>query len=319
MPRSLLSAALLVLTLLTAASSLVAQSDGPADEPPAPAAPPPPSNLRLGGAPATPDSGARSELPTVLVSRQLAEEEALSAGDTVELVDPDVPARASTFRVAGIYEPTPDPMRLGDVRREVRLHLPDLLALTREDDVAAGTEHVGWVNIALDATTDAAQVARDINARLPGAAARPAEGDEDAAGAFVVLERFHFAIALVTIVASTVFLLALTIMLVDERRSTVGVLRLIGLPSGRILTQVLVEGLLIAGVGTVFGLMLAVGSESLINGFFQWRYDTALVFVRISPRVAAICAAIAVPLGAVATVAASWALLRRGGLRLARR
>jgi ABC-type antimicrobial peptide transport system permease subunit len=127
------------------------------------------------------------------------------------------------------------------------------------------------------------------------------------------------AIAIVTIVAATVFLLALTIMLVDERRATVGVLRLIGVPTGRILAQVALEGLLVAGTGAVFGLLLAVGSERLINVFFQWRYDTALVFVHITPGVALRCVAIAVPLGVVATVLASWALLRRNALRLARR
>ena len=63
--------------------------------------------------------------------------------------------------------------------------------------------------------------------------------------------------------------------------------------------------------------MLAVLSEQLINQFFQWRYDTALVFVRVTKDVALTCVAIAVPLGASATVVASWALLRRGGLRLA--
>ena len=131
-----------------------------------------------------------------------------------------------------------------------------------------------------------------------------------------MLERFHFAIAAVTIVAATVFLLALTIMLVDERRETIGVLRLIGFPARRILLQVLVEGLVIASAGALFGLALALASEGLINRFFQWRYDTALLFVRVSPGVAATCLAIGVPLGALATVAASWALLRRGALRL---
>ncbi len=122
-----------------------------------------------------------------------------------------------------------------------------------------------------------------------------------------------------TIVAATVFLLALTIMLVDERRETVGVLRLIGLPVHRILVQVTLEGLLVAGVGAAIGLFLSLLSEGLINRFFQWRYDTALLFVRITPEVAAKCVAIAVPLGAAATVVASWALLRRNALRLARR
>ena len=63
----------------------------------------------------------------------------------------------------------------------------------------------------------------------------------------------------------------------------------------------------------------SVLSEQIINAFFQWKYDTALVFVRITRDVAATCTAIAVPLGAAATVVASWALLRRNGLRLVRR
>ena len=153
---------------------------------------------------------------------------------------------------------------------------------------------------------------------MPGVVARPAS-ESAPAGPFRVLERFHLAIAMVTIIAATVFLLALTIMLVDERRETVGVLRLIGLPTRRILAQMLLEGLLVAGVGAVFGLALALLSEGLINRFFQWRYDTALVFVHITPGVARQCVAIAVPLGVAATVCASWALLRRNGLRLARR
>jgi hypothetical protein len=43
------------------------------------------------------------------------------------------------------------------------------------------------------------------------------------------------------------------------------------------------------------------------------------VFVRVTPEVAAVCVAIAVPLGVSATVVAAWALLRRNGLSLARR
>jgi putative ABC transport system permease protein len=177
---------------------------------------------------------------------------------------------------------------------------------------------VDRINVRLVDPSDARAFARDVNARLPGVEAEPA-GEASRTGPFLVLERFHLAIALVTIVASTVFLLALTVMLVDERREAVGILRLIGLPAGRILVQVLMEGLVIAGIGAVFGLVLAVLSEGLINTFFQWRYDTALIFVRITPKVAATCVAIAVPLGAAATVVASWALLRRNGLRLARR
>jgi putative ABC transport system permease protein len=262
---------------------------------------------------------AQDAVPSILVSRQLAEAEGLSVGSTVRLSPDANGSDAREFRVAGIYEPTPDPARLGSVPREVRLHLPDLLDLTRRPGEPAGTEHVSSVNVALVDPADADAFARDVNARLPGVVARPAAQAAGAAGPFIVLERFHLAIAIVTIAAATVFLLALTIMLVDERRETVGILRLIGLPVRRILTQVLLEGVLVAGAGAGFGLLLAILSEGLINAFFQWRYDTALVFVRITRDVALTCVAIAVPLGAAATVLASWALLRRTGLRLARR
>ena len=258
-------------------------------------------------------------LPSILISRQLAELEQIAIGNEVRLATDEQGSGARAFRVAGIYEPTPDPMRLGAVPRAVRLHLTDLLALTRDAATPAGTEHVESINVALNDPEEATAFAADVNARMPGVFARPALGAAGAGSTFVVLERFHLAIAAVTIVAATVFLLALSIMLVEERRATVGVLRLIGLPARRILVQVLLEGLLIAGTGAIFGLILAVASEGLINWFFQWRYDTALIFVKVTPNVAATCIAIAVPLGAAATVAASWALLRRSGLRLARR
>ena len=275
--------------------------------------------LTLTGAIVAALAAQQSTTPSILVSRQLAELEQIAVGDQLQLATDEKGTDARTFRVAGIYEPTPDPMRLGAVPRAVRLHLTDLLALTREESTPAGTEHVESINVALTDPDDALAFAADVNARIPGVFARRAIGAAGAGSTFVVLERFHLAIAAVTIVAATVFLLALSIMLVDERRTTVGVLRLIGLPARRILMQVLLEGVLIAGAGAVFGLLLALGSEGLINRFFQWRYDTALIFVKVTPNVAATCLAIAVPLGAVATVAASWALLQRGGLRLARR
>ena len=272
--------------------------------------------LLLALAVATP---AIAQAPDVLVSRQLAESEHLSVGDVVTVARTPGGSGGRQFRIAGIYEPTPDPARLGQVPREMRFHLPDLLDLTRDRHAPAGIEAIEGINIALTNPDDARQFSRDLNARMPGAFARLSSEATGSAGPFRVLQRFHLAIATVTIIAATVFLLALTIMLVDERRETVGVLRLIGLPIRRILTQVLLEGLVVAAVGAAFGLVLSVVSEGLINRFFQWRYDTALVFVRVTPEVAARCVAIAVPLGAAATVVASWALLRRNGLRLARR
>jgi putative ABC transport system permease protein len=266
-----------------------------------------------------PPAGASAKVGDILISRQLATEQGLSVGSIVQLAVGADGTGARSFRIAGIYEPTPDPARLGVVPREVRMHLPDLLDVMRPPGMLAGTEYIANINVALTDPADATAFSRDVNARMPGVIARPSSEAAGSAGPFRVIERFHLAIAIVTIVAATVFLLALTIMLVDERRETVGILRLIGLPARRVLVQVLLEGIIVASVGAAFGLVLAVLSEGLINAFFQWRYDTALVFVRVTRDVALTSTAIAVPLGASATVLASWALLRRNGLRLARR
>ena len=114
------------------------------------------------------------------------------------------------------------------------------------------------------------------------------------------------------------FLLALMVMLVEERRETVGILRLIGLRKSRILLQVFAEGLLIAVAGAVFGILFAAALQGAVNAFFQWRYDTALVFVRITPQIALRCVLLAVPLGVLASVISSWTLLRSNVLDLAR-
>ncbi len=257
--------------------------------------------------------------PDVLISRQLADALHLTPGAPLRLSRDSSGADARDFRVAGVYEPVADPMRINAPKHEVRLHLPDLIGMIADGADPLASEAVDAINIALANPDEAEAFARDVVARIPGTTARPARGASGEARTFVVLERFHLAIAIVTIAASTVFLLALSVMLVDERRETVGFLRLIGFTTRRILAQVLVEGLLIAAAGSLFGLGLAVMSEGLINGYFQWHYDTALVFVRITPEVALRCAGLAVPLGALASVAASWVLLRRDLLSLARR
>jgi putative ABC transport system permease protein len=269
-----------------------------------------------------PDAAAQPvQLPTILITRQLAAAERLQVGDTVSLASTPDGTAARQFRIAGIYEPVADPMRLAARRYEARLHLPDLFSLTADPSDPSSTESVTAINVALTGPGDAGAFARDVSARIPipQLTARAAQGGEESATVFVVLDRFHFAIAIVTLAASTVFLLALMLMLVDERRATVGILRLIGLRKSRILLQVFAEGLLIAVAGAAFGILFAAVLQGVVNAFFQWRYDTALVFVRITPQIALRCVLLAVPLGVLASVISSWTLLRSNVLELARR
>jgi predicted lysophospholipase L1 biosynthesis ABC-type transport system permease subunit len=263
--------------------------------------------------------GAQGDLATVLVSRQLLAARHLEVGDVVELSGDPSGANPRRFRIAGAYEPMPDPIRVASERLEVRLHLPDLLSLTSDPTDAQAGDSLSAINVKLHRPEDAEAFARDLAARVPTVGVRSSRGGDTDGNPFVVLSRFHLAIASLTVITGAVFLLALMVLLADERRETVGTLRLIGLTRARVLAQVLLEGAVIAGAGAVFGVALAALTENAFNAFFQWRYDTSLVFVRITPSIAWQSIAVAMPLGMAASVLASWALVRSNTLKLVRR
>ena len=258
-------------------------------------------------------------LPSILISRQLFESQHLAVGEIVSLSADATGASPRQYRVAGHYEPVADPMRLGSVRHEVRMHLPDLIDLTADRSDPRSNKTVDALNVKLRDGGGASALGRRIGARLPGISARSAAGDEERTRPFVVLDRFHLAIAIVTVIGSSIFLLALMLMLVDERRETIGILRLIGFRRRRIVFYVFVEGLVLAMCGAAAGIVLAAGLQNGVNTFFQWRYDTSLVFVHVTPRIALRSIAMAVPLGVLAAVASSWTLLRREVFSLTRR
>jgi putative ABC transport system permease protein len=261
---------------------------------------------------------AASAAPPILLSRQLMARGHIAVGDIVTLATDTAGTSARQFHVVGVYEPTPDPMRFTAQRLEARMHLPDLIAMTADPDDIGSAESVNAINVRLANPRDAEQFMADVAARMPGvdvrSTSRPAEGDP-----FTVLDRFHLAISLVTVAGSTAFLLALMVIRADERRESVGALRLLGISRRSLLIEVAVEGLLIAAAGAVFGALVAFAAEGLVNRIFQARYDTTLVFVRVTRSIALRSVALALPLGVLAGVGASWALLRRDVLSLVRR
>lgn len=262
---------------------------------------------------------AQAELPTVLFSRQLLAARGLKAGDVVSLSGHPSGANPRQFRIAGAYEPVPDPIRVTSERLEARLHLPDLLDLAADPADPQAGDSLSAINVRLKNPDDAHRFARELSARVPTVGVRASRGGESDRNPFVVLGRFHLAIAILTLTTSAVFLLALMVLLADERREAVGTLRLIGFTRRRVLLQVLVEGALIAGAGALFGVALAALTESAFNAYFQWRYDTSLVFVRITPSIAWRSVAMALPLGMLASLLASWALVRSETMTLVRR
>src|SRR5262245_2024049 len=83
--------------------------------------------------------GANPPPAPVLLSRQLAARAQVAVGDVVTLAADPAGTTGRRFRVVGIYEPTPDPMRFTVRRLEARLHLPDLIDLTADPRDAAAT------------------------------------------------------------------------------------------------------------------------------------------------------------------------------------
>jgi ABC-type lipoprotein release transport system permease subunit len=276
-------------------------------------------SLLLAAVTASSQSADRAAPPSILISRQLAESRHLHAGDIVQLSADRSGTNARAFLIAGVYEPTPDPMRFAQHHFEARLHLPDLLTLTGDPSDPAAAEAVTSINVALQDPSDAEAFSRDVTTRLPMVTARPVDAPDDRTTTFIVVKRFHLAIAIVTVLGSAVFLLALMLMVVDERRGTMGTLRLLGFTRQRILMQVLAEGALIATAGAVAGIAFAFAAQDVFNRIFQWRYDTTLIFLRITPAVVWRSLLMAVPLGIAASVIASWTLLRQQILALVRR
>jgi ABC-type lipoprotein release transport system permease subunit len=261
---------------------------------------------------------ARSVPSGILVSRQLLTHGHLAIGDVVTLATDRSATRSAIFRIVGVYEPTPDPMRFSLERLEARMHLPDLVALSSDPNDPQASESATAINLALVDPADRDKAAADLTSRMLAVVVRPtaraAEGDP-----FAVLERFHLAIAAVTVAGSTAFLIALMVIRAEERGETLGVLRLIGISRQSILLGVVVEALLVAIIGAAFGVALAAVAQYGVNGYFQRRYDTALVFVRVTPLIAARAVAVALPVGVIAGVVASWTVLRRQTAALIRR
>lgn len=241
-------------------------------------------------------------VPEILLSRQLMEARGLVVGDTVRLATDLDAVDVRSYRIVGSYEPVPDPYRLAARRYEARMHLPDLLGRG---------EAVERIVVALPPEVTLEEASASISRRMPGATVTPS-GQLNQVGVFMVLERFHQAIAAVTVLGSTAFLLALMVMRANERRRITGILRLLGVSERRVVLCVFLEGLLLAVAGAGFGLLLAAGIQGAVNSFFQSHYDTSLRFIRITPALALRSALLAVPLGVLAGVVASWTTLRRG-------
>ena len=226
-------------------------------------------------------------------------------GDRVEL-SASAAGPWRTFRVAAVYQPAVYPTEISRTRVDVRLHLADLQALVGTGDVADS------VIVRVRPPARAADVVARLNALPLGFRAyTSADLASRASTTFEVIARFHRAISVVTILASSVFLLAIMTLRGEEMRRQVGVMRLMGISRRTIAAVVLLVAAAIALAGSLVGVALGYGLSALINVYYRTLFDTPLLFSQITPPLVLQTVVLSVALGLAAGAATAWRLLRR--------
>jgi putative ABC transport system permease protein len=240
----------------------------------------------------------------VAVERRLARELALEVGDTIRL-GPAPDSMRTLATVGAIYEPRADPAEVTRQERHVRLHLPDLAALLGTPD---RVDRFG-IGLTPGAPVDTVIAALDRTAfgyQAFSSSAIAAQSSQT----FLVVSRFHRAIAVITIVASAVFLLCIMLLKVEERRMDAAVMRFIGVRRRTMFGALVLEAALVAVVGSVLGTGLALGAGAATNAYYQRFFDTTLTFSLITPGIVLLSVALSLVLGLAAGAAAAWRLVR---------
>ncbi len=245
-----------------------------------------------------------AQLPRVAVERRLAAELTLRVGDTVALAA-TAESRETRAVVGAVFEPPPDPAAV--LRREyrVRLHLSDLAQLLGTPD------RVDRFGVTLRPGVSPDTAARRLNALAFGFRAYPSTAiAAESSRTFLVVSRFHRAIAVISIVASAVFLLCIMLLKVEERRADAAVMRFVGVRRRTIFGALLLEAALVALAGSVLGTGIALGAGALTNLYYQRLFETRLVFSLITPSIVAFSVALSLALGLVAGALAAARLTR---------
>jgi putative ABC transport system permease protein len=254
----------------------------------------------LAGTPAS----AGAQLPGVAVERSTAQDLGLSIGDTIRLGPAPDSLKAQAV-VQAIFESKPDPSTVMRRDRSMRLHLPELAALLGAPD------RVDRFGVALLPGADPGRAAARLNHVAFGFQAFPsADVAAESSQTFLVVNRFHRAIAVISIVASAVFLLCIMLLKVEERRLDAAVMRFVGVRRRTIFAALLLEAALIAALGSAVGTALAYAAGAATNVYYEHFFQTQLVFSLITPGVVWFSVALSLALGLGAGAIAAWRLVR---------
>ena len=255
---------------------------------------------------ALPQSPSRraAEPSPVALERRLAAALDAEVGDTVQL-GMEAGALDRRLVIVAIYEPSADPSTITRRDLHLRFHLPDLAALLGAPD------RVDRFGVALRPGVSHAVAAAELNTVAFGFRAYPsAEIASESSQTFRVVSRFHDAIAVISVVASAIFLLCIMLLKVEERRRDAAVMRFTGISRLTIFLALLLEAILVAAVGSVVGVLLAAAASAVTNLYYQRFFDTTLVFSVVTPAIIRFSVALSLGLGLLAGALAAWRLVR---------
>lgn len=244
-----------------------------------------------------------SQVSEMAVERRLAEELGLSVGDTLR-IGPAVDSVTKLGVIAAIYEPRPDPAEIAKRERHVRMHLPDLAALLGAPD---RVDRYG-LELRPEVVPDSAAAVLNRTAfgyRVYSSQAIASESSQT----LLVVSRFHRAIAVITIVASAVFLLCIMLLKVEERRLDAAVMRFVGVRRRTIFGALLLEAAVVAALGSVAGSGLAYLAGAATNAYYRRFFDTGLTFSLITTKIVLFSVVLSLVLGIVAGAVAAWRLV----------
>jgi putative ABC transport system permease protein len=255
---------------------------------------------------------------TIAIDEGLAATAHLNVGDRVALAaqprsgatgESRVPA--DTVVISAIVRRGADPSEVARGDLKIRMHLDHLQRISgygdRVDRFAISTTP----SVDIDAT-----LAR-INAAAFGFRAyRSRDIAVETSRTFQVVSRFHRAIGVITIVASSVFLLCIMVLKVEERRRDIAALRLMGVSRYSVVRSVVIEAALVAVLGSVLGVIIGAIVSKIVNWHYQSLYRTPLEFSIVTPSVVTTAVALSLVLGIAAGLLASLRLARTPPLAL---
>lgn len=261
-------------------------------------------------------------LRTIAIDERLGMAAGLAVGDSVRLAAMASAPSGQWVRIGAITRRSADPSEIARSEYRVRLHLDQLQSLTGVGDrigrfAVRTQENAGAPRGASAIAVGPDAVSAAINAMAFGFRAYPAaEVAIETSATFRVVNRFHRAIGIITIVASAIFLLCITLLKVDERRREVGALRLLGLSRATVVRSVMLEASLIALLGSALGAGFGAAASAIVNWYYQGVYATPLRFALVTPEIVAIAVTLSLLLGIVSGYLAAQRLVRTAPLEL---